>query len=126
LLILYIYIYIIGGDNIYFQTDTCVQLIYIPPQQGKPRSPIEGCLGIGLNHLISPWKRYIMVMKAGRQCPRCSSHCVIMEPPSGLLRRPPIAAVPNIAVIVCRTLLCWRTRQHRQYTDTDRTHSHRW
>lgn len=48
--------------------DTCVQLIYIPPQQGKLGNPIEGCLEIGLNHLISPWKRYIMVRKADRRC----------------------------------------------------------
>jgi len=37
--------------------------------------------------------------------PRSSLHRAIMEPPSSLLQRPPVAAVPNIAVIVRWALL---------------------
>jgi hypothetical protein len=37
--------------------------------------------------------------------PQRSLHRVVMEPPSSLLWRPPVAAVPNIAVIVRRALL---------------------
>lgn len=33
------------------------------------------------------------------------SHCVIMEPPPSLLRRPPIAAVPDITIIIGWALL---------------------
>ena len=103
----FILYYIIDGDNTYSQTDTCEQLIYIPPQQGKLRNPIEGCLEIGLNHLISPLKRYITVhsTEGWQAMPRRSLHRVVMEPPSSLLWRPPVAAVPNIAVIVRRALL---------------------
>lgn len=47
------------------------------------------------------------------------SYFVVVKPPSGLLWRPPVAAVPNVAVIVRWALLRRRARQHRQDADTD-------
>lgn len=118
-------------------------------------------LKICLNHL--PWRTPCKGRVAGKRVaeekPTGSwnqSHFVIMKPPPGLLRRPPIAAIPNIAVIVLRALLqtphyskipfnvfgqrkkmgrvlviynnlCWWTWQHWQNADADRTDSHcRW
>jgi hypothetical protein len=101
-ILLILYIYIIDGDNIFSKLDTCVQLIYIPPHalqsnrgvlRNKPKS----------SHL--PLEEMYHGKEGWQACHRCSLHCVVMEPPSGLLWRPPIAAVPNIAVVVCRALL---------------------
>lgn len=48
--------------------DTCVQLIYIPPQQGKLRKSNRGVLVNRPKSSHLPLKRYITVRKADRRC----------------------------------------------------------